>query len=701
MYISIRLQTLWYFCIGLILVICCTILGANASSTPVNLYVSPLGNDTWSGEIAAPNSEKTDGPFQTLERVRDQIRTLKKGRKFPKGGVTVYLRGGIYERKVPFILNAEDSGTKDSPIVYRPYLNEQVRLSGGKEIRDFYPVNDHSILKQMQPVARGKILQVDLKAQGITDYGQLSPRGFGRPDHPSPLELFFADQPMHIARWPNQGDLKIADVPAGKNGGRFTYDGNRPQLWNNKRDIWLHGYWTWDWADSYEKVKLINTQTHEIATEPPHGVYGYTKGKRYYVLNLLEELDTPGEYYLHRQTGILYFWPPTPVENNRAIVSMMKEPLVSLNAASYITLSGLIFEDSRGAALRIVKGENVLVAGCQIRNLGTNGVEIKGGIRHGVISSDVYNIGETGIVLNGGDRKTLTPAKHYAINNHIHNYARWVKTYRAGISIQGVGNLISHNLIHDAPHNAILLSGNDHIIEFNNIHHVCLETNDAGAFYMGGDYTQQGNIIRYNYFHHLYGLQKQNNSTHSTLVMAVYLDDGTSGTTIYGNLFYKVQQGVLIGGGRDNTVENNIFVKNKISISVDARILGWAKASAARGGNWRMVEKLEDMNYKHPPYSIRYPQLVKILEDEYGVPKGNKIIRNVYFGDGWLKLKNKLTDKTITIEGNLIKNDVSFVVPDDDLLQLKSDSAAYKFGFQHLPINKIGLYKDKYRKAVS
>ncbi|MEH2103306.1 MAG: right-handed parallel beta-helix repeat-containing protein [Nostoc sp.] len=697
MHRSIRLQTLWYFCIGLILVICCTTLGVNASSTPLNLYVSPIGNDSWSGKIAAPNPEKTDGPFHTLERVRHQIRTLKKAGKFLKGGVTINLREGIYERKEPFILNAEDSGTKDSPIVYRPYLNEQVRLSGGKEIQGFYPVNDEGILKQMPSVSRGKILQVDLKAQGITDYGELSARGFGRPDHLSPLELFFADQPMQIARWPNQGYLKIADVPTGKDGGKFTYEGDRPQRWSNARDIWLHGYWTWDWADSYEKVKLIDTQTHEITTEPPHGIYGYTKGQRYYVLNLLEELDTPGEYYLDRQTGILYFWPPSPVENNRAIVSMMKEPLVSLNDASYITLSGLIFEDSRGAAIRVVKGENVLVAGCQIRNIGTNGVEIKGGIRHGVISSDVYNIGETGIVLNGGDRKTLTPAKHYAVNNHIHNYARWVNTLRPGISIQGVGNLIAHNLIHDAPHNAILLAGNNHIIEFNNIHHVCLETGDAGAFYMGRDYTQQGNIIRYNYFHNLYGFQKQKRFTE---VMAVYLDDGTSGTTIYGNLFYKVERGVLIGGGRNNTVENNIFVKNKVSVSVDARFLGWAKAFAARGGNGRMVEKLEDMNYKHPPYSTRYPQLVKILEDEYGVPKGNKIIRNVYFGDGWLKLEDKLTDKTITIEGNLIKNDVSFVIPNDDLLQLKSDSTAYKFGFQSLPINKIGLYKDKYRKAV-
>ena len=493
------------FCIGLILVILCTLVGAQeASSTPVKFYVSPIGNDSWSGQIAAPNPDKTDGPFQTLERARNQIRMLKKASKLPQGGITVYLRKGIYERKKPFILTAEDSGTKHSPIVYQAYPNEKVRLLGGKQIQDFQPVTAPSVLKRFQPLAPGKILQIDLKAHGINNYGQLSARGsLRRPTNPSPLELFFADQPMQLARWPNRGYLNIADVPAGKDGGKFSYYGDRPKLWKNTRDIWLHGYWTWDWADSYEKVKQINTQIRQIATEPPHGIYGYKKDQRYYFLNILEELDTPGEYYVDRQTGILYFWPPSPIKNSQAIVSTLAEPLISLQDVSDLTLSGLIVEDSRGTGIQVLKGERVLITGCLIRNLGINGVEIKGGMEHGIISSDVYNVGEGGIVLEGGERKTLTPAKHYAKNNHIHHYSRWVKTYKAGISVKGVGNQIAHNSIHDAPHNAIHLRGNDHVIEFNNIHDVALETGDAGAFYMGRDYTQRGNIIRYNYFHFL------------------------------------------------------------------------------------------------------------------------------------------------------------------------------------------------------
>ncbi|MGJ5672565.1 MAG: right-handed parallel beta-helix repeat-containing protein [Nostochopsis sp.] len=692
------LQTLVLFSIALILAICCATLRVPASTTSVSLYVAPTGNDHWSGQLAAPNPEKTDGPFQTLERARDQIRALKKVGKLPNGSVTVYLRQGNYERKDPFILKAEDSGTKQSPIVYRSYANEKVRLLGGKEIEKFQSVTDSSILKRIQPVARGKILQLDLKAHGITDYGQLSVRGFNKPNHPAPLELFFADQPMQLARWPNKSYLTIADVPAGKNGGMFTYYGDRPKRWQNTDDIWLHGYWTWDWADSYVKVKRIDTQTHAIYTEPPHGVYGYKKDGRYYVLNVLEELDTPGEYYVDRQTGILYFWPPSSVENSQMIVSTLAKPLVSLSSASYITLRDLVFEDSRGVGIEVLNGENIFVAGCQIRNVGTNGLEINGGIGNGIISNDIYNIGQTGIVLKGGDRKTLTPANHYAVNNHIHHYSRWVKTYEPGISIQGVGNRVAHNLIHDAPHSAILLKGNDHIIEFNHIHHVCLETVDSGAFYMGRDYTQQGNIIRYNYFHNLTSFHERNSSSFHE-VMAVYLDDGTSGTTIYGNLFSEVQRGVLIGGGRDNTVENNIFIKCKVSVSVDARILNWAKTSAAPGGNWKMVEKLEDMNYKRPPYSIRYPKLVNILEDEYGVPKGNKIIRNLFFGSGWLKLANGVSNKTITIEANWIEKDVSFIKPQDLLLVLKPDSPARKLGFQNLPINQIGLYKDEYRSS--
>ncbi|MEO2046854.1 MAG: hypothetical protein ABGX16_09810 [Pirellulales bacterium] len=84
--------------------------------------------------------------------------------------------------------------------------------------------------------------------------------------------------------------------------------------------------------------------------------------------------------------------------------------------------------------------------------------------------------------------------------------------------------------------------------------HVCLETDDVGAFYMGRDWTARGNHIRYNYFHHL------GHGGKGIGVMAIYLDDWASGTTILGNLCVQAGRAVLIGGGRDNLVQNNLFV---------------------------------------------------------------------------------------------------------------------------------------------
>jgi parallel beta-helix repeat protein len=680
----LKLKTLWLFSIGLILVIFLTATGIQANTTVLKLYVSPDGNDVWSGQLAEAN-KKQDGPFQTLERARDQIRALKKAGKLNKNGVIVYLRHGVYERQSSFILTTEDSGTKQAPIVYQAYSNEKVKILGGKEVNGFHPITNAAILKRIQPAVRNKILELDLKSQGINDYGQLSLRGFNYPEKTAPMELFFADQRMQLARWPNLDYLKIADVPAGADAGKFTYDGDRPKQWQDISDIWLHGYWTWDWADSYTKIKQINTQTREIFTESPHGIYGYKKGGRYYVLNALEELDSPGEYYIDRKTGTLYFYPPSSIENKQAIVSILSEPIISLKDASYIILKNLVLENARGSGIKISGGENILVTDSIIRNLGTNGIEINGGMGHGVINDELYNIGETGIILEGGDRNTLTPAKHYAADNHIHDFAQWVKTYRPGILITGVGNSISHNLIHHAPHNAILLGGNDHIIEFNNIHRVCLETADAGAFYMGRNYAFQGNIVRYNYFHNLYSIRPESAGE----VIAVYLDDAASGTTVLGNIFADTQMGILIGGGRDNKVKSNIFIKSKVSVFIDARVLGWAKDQAARGGLWQIVELLEAINYKRPPYSTRYPKLVNILE-EYGVPKGNEITDNLIFGDkGWLRLFDNLTDKTIKVTGNILEKDTSFVAPNNDPLRLEPNTPTYKLGFNRVPLRKI------------
>lgn len=497
-----------------------------------DFYVSPSGNDSWSGKLPAPNAQRTDGPFESLERARDAIRRLKKADGLPAGGVTVCARGGAYTITKTFELTAADGGAADAPVIYEACEGEGVRLIGGKRIEGFAPTDDQAVLRRINEACRGKILQVNLRRQGITDFGQLKPRGFGRPMYAAGIELFFDDRPMQLARWPNRGWAKIAAVPAGKQAGRFTYEGDRPTKWAAADDVWLHGYWTQDWADSYVKVKSIDIERKEITTHEPHGVYGYTAGKRYCALNILEELDEPGEWYLDRKSGVLYFWPPAPVNEAKAFVSILEEPMISMRDVSHVRLEGFTLECTRGSGIEMSGGTGNVIARCVLRNIGNVAVKINGGMKNGVVGCDVYETGDGGISLSGGDRKKLTPAGNYARNNHIHNYSRWVRTYRAAIRVSGVGNHVAHNLIHDAPHTGILFGGNDHLFEFNEVHNVCRETGDVGAFYTGRNWTTRGTVIRYNYFHDIYGPY-----THGA--MAVYLDDAASGSTIFGNVFLR------------------------------------------------------------------------------------------------------------------------------------------------------------------
>jgi parallel beta-helix repeat protein len=646
----------------------------------IDLYVATNGSDQNPGTIHRP--------FASLERARDAVRNLKQSCGLPAGSATVQIRGGTYYLAKTFELTEDDSGTKQSPIIYRQYNNEEVRLLGGKEITGFSPVNNPEILERLGKAVRGKILQADLKVLGITDFGEISARGFAIQVSLAGIELFFQNKPMTLARWPNNDWSKIAATPAGQSGGKFTYEGDRPNGWAKADDIWLHGYWTWDWADTYAKVKSINIKTREIMTQEPHHVFGYKTGQRYYALNILEELDEPGEWYLDRKSGILYFWPPAPLDQGKAVVSILPT-IISMNNVSHVTIQGITLECCRGIAVDVKGGTNNSLAGCTLRNIGTNAVNIDGGSMNGIVGCDIYNCGDSGIRLSGGDRKTLTPAGNYAINNQIHDFSRWVRTYQPGISVYGVGNRVSNNLIYNSPHIAIMLHGNDHTIEFNEIHHVCMETSDAGAFYMGRDYSQRGNVIRYNYFHEL----------GTADVQAIYLDDYTSGTTVYGNVVYKAGRGVLIGGGRDNTVRNNIFVDVKNAIHLDARGLSWAK-TLFNGTDTMLIDGLNAIKFREPPYSKRYPELLKLYDRNPALPEGNSIVNNIAYGGKWLELLDGVTDKVVRIEGNLFGVDPGFVDQKKKNFQLRKDSPAYKLGFQRIPMEKIGLYKDKYRKTL-
>jgi hypothetical protein len=542
-----------------------------------------------------------------------------------------------------------------------------------------------------------------LRALGITNFGEMKSRGFGRPTTPAHCELFFDGRPMTLARWPNEGEwTQIAGFPEAHaqndgHGGRigrledgFSFAGDRPRGWQDVRDLWVHGYWAWDWANSYEHVVALDRDQRLIKTAPPHGQYGFRKGQRFCFLNLLEELDQPGEWFLDRPSGILYFWPPPAAPQDvTAQLSLLDQPLLRLAGASHVVVQGLILEATRATAVEIRGGTNNRLTGCVIRNIGDWGVQIEGGTGHGVVGCDICDTGDGGVSLQGGDRQTLTPGGHFVENCHFARQGRWSKCYVPAVLMSGVGLRASHNLIHDHPHCAILFGGNEHLLEFNEIHHIALETGDVGAIYAGRDWTFRGNRIRHNFIHHTGGVGMGS--------MGVYMDDCVSGTEVFGNVFYKVHWAMFIGGGRDHRVENNVFVDCDPAVRMDGRGLD-------RSPVWsNMVYDYMKQQLAAVPqdlYRRRYPAVADL--DRYyakrdGVPPENNIAaRNVCAGK-WLEIGWHAKPEWLKLENNYVGADPGFVAPDKLDFRLKPDSPAWGVGFQPIPVERIGIQADKPR----
>jgi len=667
-------------------------LAVAAAEPAVTLYVSTQGSDAWSGATAEPTADGTDGPFATLERARDEVRKLKAAGPLPEGGVAVELQGGIYELEAPFELSAEDSGAEGAPIVYRSRPGDTVRLMGGRVVSGWEPVTDAAVLERLDPAARGRVWQADLKAQGLTDLGAMAAGQSWGASAPG-LEVFFNDEPMTLSRWPNEGYVTIPEVfgerpqdirgTKGFMDGIIGYEGDRPSRWLNEKDVMLHGYWFWDWADQRLKVGGIDTEARRITLEPqPQHAYGFRKGMYYYAYNLLPELDRPGEWYLDRDGGILYFWPPSPLEQGQVMVSVVPT-LVRAAGVGDVWLRGLTFEGSRGTAVSASSVTRFFVAGCIIRNTGAWGVGLSGE-DSGMLGCDLYNLADGGISLSGGHRPSLTPGNNVVDNCHFWRFGRWNPICKPAVNIDGVGNRMSHCLVNDGPHMAVMWSGNDHIFEYNEMHSVVRSANDAGIMYAGYNPAMRGHEIRYNYFHHVYGFAGKGCN-------GVYLDDMFCSATIHGNIFYQVPRAAFIGGGHDNVVDNNIFVDCKPALHVDARMLGWASGSVET-----MRKRLEEVPYQEEPWRSKYPQLMTYLDGDYAEPRGNLVTRNVCWGGRWDEIEAKARPG-VTLEDNLVGEDPLFVDAENLDFRLKPESPAWALGFKEIPVEQIGLRQDEYR----
>jgi hypothetical protein len=675
-----------------------------------NFYVATNGNDTWSGLLPAPNSDGTDGPFATLEAAQNAIRLLESGSGLPAGGVKVNLRGGRYMRQTPFTLGVNwspvavyDSGTPASPIVYQAYPGETPIIVGGMSVTGFQAVTDPNILARLTSAAQTNVLVANLPIQGITNIMPLARHGFALWwNWSGQNELYFQDKPMQLARWPNTNWLNIASSPSpGANS--FGYNGSNPSTWASLDDVWVQGYWDTDWADEFDNVSSIDTTNHIVYMTSPASQLGYAVNQRFYFLNVLEELDAPGEYYIDRVNGFLYFWPPGDIASGNPFISMAgsglygltvnngADGLVNLLSVSNVVFSGITFEGAAGSLICIEYGQNNLITNCTLNGGSCDGVDLVNTFMSGVAYCTIANTGENGVFMLDGDindRMTLTSIADFAIDNTIYNMGRLCWTYTPGIYIAGsVGDYAAHNLIYNGRHDAIVVGGNNNVVEFNEIHNVCTETADAGAIYMLRDWTQRGNIIRYNYLH---DINLGGGAADPNGVVGVYLDDLFCGTTIYENIFSAVDHGVFIGGGRDNIVQNNIFVGcADWAIKVDQRGLDW-ESGFITDNNSVMWAELYAMPYQTPPWSLEYPALVSIATNNPGAALGNIIQDNISCNNAvWINWLNG-AQNNVTETNNFTSGDPLFVNCSQPQFGLLPNSPVWALGFQPIPASGIG-----------
>jgi len=637
-------------------------------------YVSPTGNDDWTGQKPQKSEVSNEGPFATAHCAAEAVQNARfSGVKAP---VVVQFAEGTYTLDRSWVVTEEMSGTATGKTIFRSATGAEVSIIGGMAVLQQHVQVTPDTLGGINPLIRDSLYYIDLDQLGITDPGNLEKRGFPRAEYSSPAELFLGYQPLTMARWPNEGWTWISGAAEGRFGGEFTYASRHVDQWLGVRPLWLHGFWARDWADSYELVNQIDTNTNVIRTFKPHGTYGYEKGQRFYALNLLQELDQPGEWYLDVERKFIVYWPPSDSAETGLLLSRLTTPILQVQQARYLSFEGLTFEVGRGHAVYLNESEHVEFSGCAFRNIGRRAVVIQGGRNNMIYSCRISATGEGGILASGGDRDSLVSAGHRIINNKIHHTNRWVITYSPGVQVEGVGIVISHNLFHTIPHMAIRMLGNEHVIEYNEFSDIGYETGDAGAIYIGKDWSMRGNVIRYNYFHDI-------NSPYHRGLMGIYLDDLASGMLIHHNIFQNVQRAVVIGGGRNNQVTDNIFLScRKSALRVEYR------ESTASNASAQLQKRLESVPYQSNIWQQKYPELSTLLEDDPLAPKDNLIQDNVVLKGKWIEIAPKASAMQ-QMKNNRLSQDFSQYKLDTDSLTSLFNHP--KLQLPDIPWQEIGL----------
>jgi hypothetical protein len=673
-----------------------SLLAAMPCLHAIDLHVSPTGRDANPGTKAAP--------FQTLARARDAARTAK-----AKGAVTIWLHGGTYWLPSPLTLGPEDSGTAQAPIVYRAIAGEDVWLNGGVELpaSKFAPVGGGT---RLPAAAQGHVVQTKLSPELLK---QLSPAW---PDTwwtarqlATNSELFAGDQRLPLARWPNDGYTTFGKiVNAAEQKGEtpeFEYKGDRPARWNVAEKPFLFGYWRRGYRAEFIRIKAIDTakKTIQLAARNSLGNLEDGGASRYFAVNLIEELDAPGEWFLDRDQGTLYLWPPD--KPARLVLSVNQTAVIEGKKVEHVEFRGIGVECSARDGIRFTDSNFCKIVACEVRNVAFNGIVLDGD--HNLISGcDIHHTGDMGVSVFTGDRYKLTAGGTVIDNCHIHHTNRICRAGSKAVQLRGVGGRLSHNLIHDTGYIAVRFHGNDHMLEYNHLFRTNVESTEGGVFYIGRDWTARGSTIRYNFIHHV----EDSREGCGSATRFVHLDDSAPEIHIYGNVCYRMGGGVSICGGAANDVHDNLFIECNWGVDIgprgqdmfDSDGKGGYKLNPAKKGWTTIPRYLERYKWSQPPYSTRYPKLVEIFtKTPIAAPWFNVVTHNAMVDCGRGIREQNMEPGWSTVMDNWTMEDPGFVQPDRTKLdfRLKPNGPLRKKGFQPIPWDRIGLYASADRRT--
>ena len=494
---------------------------------------------------------------------------------------------------------------------------------------------------------------------------------------------------------------------------QFNFREGDLRPWPRSPEAEIHIFPAWGWVSSIVQVDRIDHETRMVYLRGGNAQQEVRPGNRYYVDNVREELDAPGEWYLDRAAGELIYWPTDPAFPEVEVIAPVHDRIFELrgdmNADAFVTdlqFRGLTFKDTayspeiasvyqpEDAAIWLSAARGCLIEGNTFEHIGGYAVRLDSRSSDSqILGNTIAYTGQGGVILSGA---TATQAHDNLITgNHIHHCGQVYK-HVAGVYVTtGSGNRIAHNLIHDVPRYGISIKSfggeaysHDNVVEYNEIRRTNLETNDTGAIEtLGRDGEDSGNVIQYNLIVDSVGLKTtpQGEILCPHYTWGVYLDDHSSGTLVRGNIIVRnVLGGVMVHGGENNVIENNIMVEGRDSQLYYANI------------GTRMVNNTFVRNIVY--YTAPDAALIRIggwtdevvAESDYNIffHAGGPLVvglPEVAPGESFDKWRELGFDTRSAIADPL------FVDPSSDDYSLRPESPAFALGFEPIDVSKIGL----------